>query len=128
MAALTLDQMEARRYWYEDKCKYVKDRCTARETMMLRFHRVIGTAACSIRIMVAAGLPASAQIKIGAIVRPHCHGGFRRISSLFGALIGAATFSLLEEGLSRLAEYRPDPRAGAVAGRHLFARQHGGAA
>jgi len=95
---------------------------------MLRFHRVIGTAACSIRIMVAAGLPASAQIKIGAIVRPHCHGGFRRISSLFGALIGAATFSLLEEGLSRLAEYRPDPRAGAVAGRHLFARQHGGAA
>ncbi len=35
---------------------------------MLRFHRVMSTAACSLAIMAAAGLSASAQIKIGAVL------------------------------------------------------------
>src|SRR5271169_6188789 len=38
-----------------------------RETTMLKVYRLIGTAACSLAIMLAAGIGASAQIKIGAV-------------------------------------------------------------
>ena len=51
------------------------------------------------------------------------------LGSLFGPLIGAVAFLLLEEGLSRVTEYsRPDPRADPAAGRDLRARRHRGPA
>ena len=51
------------------------------------------------------------------------------MGTLFGPLIGAVTFLLLEEGLSRLTEYPElDPRAASASGRDLFAWRHRGPA
>ena len=47
------------------------------------------------------------------------------IGSLFGPLIGAVAFLVLEEGLSRLTEYLAvDPRAAVALGRDLRERRH----